>query len=283
MNYYKFSFSILFFFIFQYISKTLIKRLFISKPDLSFRNNISRKIPKIMHKTIYVDGMDTPKFNKKMQFAIDSFQKFNPDYTLKIYNGKDMIEYIKLHYSEVELNTFNSLQPYAYKTDFFRMLLLYNEGGFYSDIRSVCLKSFDSIFPSDMEWFSMKDGPQPKRKKAMAINFIASIPKHPWLKNAINLIIKNTKLQYYGCCALCPTGPCMFGKACNLNNRNNKHLIGMHKKDSWGKLFGFTHKNEKFLLYKYKKNFFKKFKGGEFSDMKGNNYGEIYSNKGVYK
>ena len=120
--------------------------------------------------------------------AINSFKIHNPDYEIRIYNGDDCIDYIKKNYTNRELKTFNSLIPYAYKVDFMKMLILYNEGGIYSDMRQVCLKPFNDVFYDNMDCFVADDIGSDCRGKRATMSFIVSVSFNDMFKVGINTI-----------------------------------------------------------------------------------------------
>ena len=136
------------------------------------------QIPKVIHKVIIVDGFDIPNTVPFQTAAIDSFKL--PGYTTKIYSGNDCIKYIKKHYDEKILAMFNKVKPYSYKCDLFRYLVLYQEGGWYSDMRQVCLENIDSLNSTNHEFYCSVDAPPNER--CMYTAFIGSIAGHPILK-----------------------------------------------------------------------------------------------------
>merc|ERR1712008_630855 len=86
--------------------------------------------------------------------------------------------------------------------------------------RQVCLQPFDRIFPQDMEWFSVLD------RLYMHTAFIASVPGHPWLARAVDVVLENVRQQHYGNSPLDPTGPGTLGVACNLFEKGPSWLLG---------------------------------------------------------
>jgi len=102
-------------------------------------------IPKVIHKIIIVDEGNIPTMPEGMKKALETWYRMNPDYKVKIYSGEDCVEYIKTHFDDEVLKAYNTLKPYSYKCDLMRHLILYNEGGWYSDIRQVCLEPLDTL------------------------------------------------------------------------------------------------------------------------------------------
>ena len=74
----------------------------------------------------------------------------NPDWSYKIYDDNDIENYIKLHYPEL-VAIYYKINPIygAARADFFRYLLIYNEGGVYLDIKSSITKPLDEIIKND--------------------------------------------------------------------------------------------------------------------------------------
>ena len=96
-------------------------------------------IPKVIHKIVINENGTLPKLPDGISNSFESFYRLNPDYKVKLYSGEDCIKYIKDHYDEGILNLYNKLKPFSYKCDLMRHLILYNEVGWYSDMRQICL------------------------------------------------------------------------------------------------------------------------------------------------
>lgn len=151
-------------------------------------------IPKVVHKVVIVDGGGMPRLSPPARDALASFSEMNPEYEVRVYTGKTCEEYIRKHYNDVVLDAFRSLVPYAFKADLFRYLVLYNEGGIYSDFRQVCLTPFREYIPDDADWFSTRDMPQllpghPENTCPMCIALLAASPRQPPLRRAIDMIL----------------------------------------------------------------------------------------------
>jgi hypothetical protein len=66
------------------------------------------------------------------------------DVELKIWDEESILELIKKHYKEKTLRAFLKIRPYAYKSDFARLLVLHTLGGWYADFGTVFLKKIDA-------------------------------------------------------------------------------------------------------------------------------------------
>lgn len=231
------------------------------------------EIPKIIYKIYINDEIQIDNLDNETINAIETFRKYNPSYKIIIYDIKMCIEYILKNYSEEELKIFNKLKPYAYKSDFFRYLLLYKEGGYYSDIKNICLISFDNLFPRNMEWFSCLEECSTNR---IANGFIASIKGHIFLKNAIEKVISNVKNNYYGKDSTDITGPTMFYNCCDIKYKN----AYFGKFNFIENMFYYD--NKPFLIWKFLKNN-QKLGQGETINIGENNYNKLWKRKKIYE
>jgi mannosyltransferase OCH1-like enzyme len=234
-------------------------------------------IPKIIHKVIIIDNGELPN-NIPFQNAIDSFKSLNKEYELTVYTGNSCIEFIKKHYGTGKiLDAFTKLKPYSYKCDLFRYLVLNIYGGWYSDMRQLCLQPIDILNSSGHEFYVTLDAPP--NEKCMYTAFIGSVPGHPILKKMIDMICWNVENDHYGIDCLYPTGPGVFMSACidYIRRYSEKIRLGRH-------LIG--NDNQEFIVFdrticvqcKYNNA-----RGADNSDMKGtNDYGDMWRNWDIY-
>lgn len=234
-------------------------------------------IPKIIHKVIIVDGFEMPFLPEGMQSALNTWKQLNPEYTMKIYSGKDCQEYILKHYDQNTLDLFNKVKPYSYKSDLFRFLVLYNEGGWYSDMRQVCMLPLDKLNDSGHEFYTSQDCPP--NQLCMYTAFIGSIPKHPIMKKTFEIVKWNIEHEHYGLDCLYPTGPgaYMYGAIDYVRRHPDKCSIGRHIVDRDGSEYVAIN-NSIVLKCKYNNA-----KGADNSDIKGgNDYGQMWRNWNIY-
>jgi mannosyltransferase OCH1-like enzyme len=233
-------------------------------------------IPKTIHKVIIVDDGKLPNLPDGIKKAMETFYRMNPGYKVKIYTGDDCVKYIKDNYNEEILHAYNSLKPYAYKSDLMRQLILYKEGGWYTDVRMVCLQSLDLLNKQDGEFYACIDTPQ--RQMCMCNGFIGVIAGHEVTKKMIDLIMWNIKHKHYGLDCLNVTGPATYMTACIdfLRQHNENCFIGKHVIENGEQLMYFS--NVKFIKVKYNDA-----KGADNSDILGtNDYGQLWRNNDVY-
>ncbi len=187
---------------------------------ISFENvKIINKIPKKIHKIFLNDGKE--HINVEIcENALSTWAKYYPDYELIIYDKNDAINYLNKYYGKEFVYIYNLLIPFAYKCDFLRLCILYEEGGIYSDIKQSIHKKLDIDF--DKYNFVYSEEKHMDWTGYLKINyssiqncFIAVVPKHPYIKCAIDLIIQNVLNRYYCLCDIDITGPIVFGCAIN--------------------------------------------------------------------
>src|SRR6056300_571055 len=102
-------------------------------------------IPKVIHKIIITEDGKIPSFPEGLKRAVETWYRMNPEYKIKFYSGEECEWYIREHYDERTLAAYKKIKPYAFKCDFVRQLILLKEGGWYSDLRQVCLQSLDTL------------------------------------------------------------------------------------------------------------------------------------------
>ena len=233
-------------------------------------------VPLLIHKIIIVDGGDLPKLPEGMRNAIETWMRLNPGYKMKFYSGNDCIEYITKHFDKDVLDAYNALKPYSYKCDLMRHLILYNEGGWYTDARMICYEPLDTLSSTNKEFYACVDTPQ--QQLCMTTGFAGSIPKHPISKKMIDIILWNVKHQHYGMDCLAPTGPGAYINACvdHIRKFPERCQIGRHVIEHGEQFIDFS--NCRFAKVKYNNA-----KGADNSDIPGgNDYGEMWRNWDVY-
>lgn len=158
----------------------------------------------------------TSQFNrdalpKEIEKNIQDMKRINPEYNIYYYSDSDAEQFIQSEFPQY-LNEYRALIPGAYKADLLRLLLLYKFGGVYNDIGHVYLEPLDTILGGE-KLLLCKD----KVYNYFLHNaIIASVPEHPMIQKAIDVLIDNVRQRYYGTDPLFPTGPGAFGKAFNL-------------------------------------------------------------------
>lgn len=230
-------------------------------------------IPKVIHK-VYIqnDGTIPDILDSHIEESHKSWINLNPGYTIKYWSLQDCREYLTNNFPDEYLKTFDSIQAYSVKCDFFRFCIIYNEGGWYSDWKQVCLVNnlLDKLsLEGDILFYYDKGNPYSVYNKYTAVAFFGSIKYHPILKESIDTIISNTEKKYYGNSVLDVTGPGLMGNI--LKNTNTNPYYGYFKDNYY-----YDYKLGKIIQHKC--NNCKK--GQDWKN--GNNYGELWYSKNFY-
>lgn len=170
---------------------------------------------------------------QNMKDAVDLVKKTNPSFTHHLFDDNDCREFIKNNYNSLVLEAFDTLAPGAYKADLWRYCILYKEGGIYMDIKYVPHNDFRLVSLTESEHFVLDAD-----KYGIYNALIACKPGNRILKQAINAIIRNVKLKYYGSSNLDPTGPHLLSKF--FNPYIKKYLPLKHE----------IHNDQKFITFR---------------------------------
>ncbi len=235
-------------------------------------NDDHEMIPTVLHKVIIVDGGDMPTLPTGMETAIESFRIKNPGYQLKLYSGQDCVQYIKDHFEEETLDAYHRLKPYSYRCDLMRHLILYREGGWYTDARMECLEPLDHLTKSNHEYYTTFD--TFPNNECLYTGFIGSIANHPISRKMIDLILWNVKHKHYGRGVLTPTGPDAYMNAAvdHIRSPSANVCIGFRVKGI------IKFKDVHMVKVKYNDA-----EGGDNTDLEGtNNYIDMWYKGDVY-
>ena len=142
-----------------------------------------------------------------MYTAINNIRTTNPEFNHFLFDDNDCRNFIKTHFKPEVLNAFDSLIPGAYKADLWRYCVLFIAGGVYIDIKFKMTNKFKLIHLIKNEHFVLDTD-----KKGLYNAFMICRPGNDFLFKAINMIVQNVKLKFYGNSYLEPTGPLLLAK-----------------------------------------------------------------------
>jgi hypothetical protein len=165
-----------------------------------------------LHQILIVDGFGMPeRVSEIVQARTLQFKKIYPSAHYTLWTGDMLRECIGTHFDKTVLWAFDTLKPYAYKSDLARYCLLHAIGGLYSDLGVIHFRPW-----------------QVKNRFAIAGHFevpvhqsvpysisnslLWSQPSHPTMTLAIESIVEHCKTRYYGRNAIDPTGPNLLGR-----------------------------------------------------------------------
>ncbi len=161
------------------------------------------KIPQVIHQT-YSIGRDDERFPKELQANINKIQKLNPDWEYRYYDNDDRNHYISNHFPKL-LNIYQKINPKyrAAKADFFRYLVIYNEGGVYLDVKANTAAPLSNLIKENDKYI-LSHWPQDDTKHWLGKHpgitnsigelqqwHIAAVSGHPFLKSVIENVCHN--------------------------------------------------------------------------------------------
>ena len=97
--------------------------------------------PKIIHMTCKNKKNIEDKYWKQ---CYEKTKKINKKHIVKLYDDNDIYDLIKKHYPD-DIKTLKKIEKGAILADVFRYLILYLEGGVYSDMDCMALKPVDDL------------------------------------------------------------------------------------------------------------------------------------------
>lgn len=188
-----------------------------------------RKIPR------YIFLKYNPEYKDLHQVIKDNIENTkhkNPGYEVRYYSDNDARKFIEENYPQY-LEDYDVLVPKAFKADLLRLLLIYKYGGVYNDIGHMYLKPIDSFLSNESLVVCRDQGIEGLPPYYLQNSIIAAVPKHPMIKEAIDVVIENIRNRYYGKIDLEPTGPGALGKGFNRYFKRGEQeiQIGMFQSD----------------------------------------------------
>ncbi len=184
----------------------------------------------------------TKELPPRMKKNIEKLKKTNPSFTHYLYDIEESRNFIKDNFDASVLAAYDKIVPPAYKSDLWRLCILYKKGGIYLDVKLCCAPDFDLSELVDKEYFvldrpyvgknftlqneldlvnqkdyykNMYNKIDPllwENKKIGIYNaLIVAKPGNKFLLDCINHIIKNANNDYYGFSSLSITGPQLLG------------------------------------------------------------------------
>lgn len=108
------------------------------------RSRVDGRIPRLLWQTSSLTPETIP----------DLLKDFARGYDRNVLNDDACRHFLKAHFPEIVLTTFDGFQRGAHKADLWRYCVLYVHGGVYMDIKTVPLRPLSKIFVSDNCWYT---------------------------------------------------------------------------------------------------------------------------------
>lgn len=151
-----------------------------------------------IHQILINDSGKLPdKFPDFHNACKEQLLKIYPESDYRLYSGDEIEIIIKENFEEDVYISYKRLKPYACRADLARLCLLYLYGGLYVDLNLYFLSKIDHL--EKLNFFAFRDLPELSLQSwAVQNGIMYSVRKSKVAKNAIDLIVKHCKTNYYG-------------------------------------------------------------------------------------
>lgn len=123
----------------------------------------------------------TYKTKKIPDYIVPLYKSLNPEWDVVLYDDQDCVSYLRKHFGSFAVNFFKKVPWGPIKSDFWRICVLYKEGGIYCDIDLLPLVPIKKIMEHDVDFCTCIA----QSKDHLFQAWLASVPKHPILKQCI--------------------------------------------------------------------------------------------------
>jgi len=218
--------------------------------------------------------------------ATESVKAAFEDHAYALFDLPKARQFIATHCGNRVLTCFDTLKPYAYKSDLARYCILHKRGGWYVDIGLKFLNAIRASAEADLIAFADRGCPS-CAPWAIQNGLFYCKAKNPILASAIEAVCHNVEREYYGTSPLDPTGPNLFGKLISQQADTQTCIFGEFKPLTPGLSFSnlMYLSSSGYLIAQHKTSWAPGLEGGDFSKLgvKGtNNYKELWHARTIY-
>jgi hypothetical protein len=252
-----------------------------------------------IHQILINDTNKLPdEFPEFHNLCYKQIKQLYPDEEYHLYSGEELEEIIENNFDSDVFTAYRKLKPYACKADLARLCLLYLYGGLYTDLNLYFINTIPDL--DKLEFFAFRDlSKASKQSWAVQNGIMYSLSKSKVIKNAIDLIVKHCKEEYYGVQCVDVSATTVLGIAITkslphfgiaTNGELDGFTLKSFDKETQNKikkmgykgnsLLGFIIDNEDKLIAIRKPSGGGDIKSVGFSGT--NNYIEMWKNKNVY-
>ena len=113
-----------------------------------------------------------------MEDAVDSWKILNPSFEVEVFDKFDRENLVK----EIDMvnKAYHIVERNSAKADIWRLMYLYKNGGFYTDIDQICLKPISDYIEDDVEFVISTHSHNPRT--VLLNGFIGTVPNSPLIK-----------------------------------------------------------------------------------------------------
>ena len=146
-------------------------------------------IPKVLY-LCYKEKCRVP------QGVIDAWTLLNPEYMIKLYGNRECEEYLRTAFNEDYVNFFRWIPSFAgpIKADFWRLCILYKEGGVYVDVDVVPLVPISTFLDANVSICTCSSF----RGNRNSVNphFLACRPGLPCIQRTIHALLSKNRRRF---------------------------------------------------------------------------------------
>ena len=148
-------------------------------------------------------------------------------YKYQLFRADELREFIDKSFDKDVVQAYDKLAPYAYKADLGRYCLLQIYGGWYFDITTTMTSQLPNV--KDVANIVFRDTAFPSGRPTWETSncVIYSEAGSELTKVAIDMVVENCKMEFYGNSNLDPTGPGLLGRALAKIGPTKRTLNGM--------------------------------------------------------
>jgi len=203
---------------------------------VSEKREVQTRIPSVLHRIMFFEKDDITEREYKRSVdkrvwlvfgdsaMLDAYTAWETrnrvaGFCFRSYNLKDAEAYIDEHFEKPVLEAFQGIQPFAYKADLFRYLVLYNEGGWYADLKlepvGVSLNELlervalqTRMSPDEVSFVGARQnfGWNIPGAEGIINSFLGAKPRHPVLGDTIVRIVRDAHECRKGLTPWCLSG-----------------------------------------------------------------------------
>jgi mannosyltransferase OCH1-like enzyme len=177
----------------------------------------AQHIPRIIHQTYITRELPAESYS-----ACQTWWLTNPEYQYRFYDDELSQTLMEQWYpaDAPELQAYNMLYAGAYKSDIFRLALLFREGGVWADVSSVCEAPISSYIQPEDELVVCVDSPCQKRYANIHQAYLFVVPGHPAIEHILAYTVRTVihrRFETPGMVfqSIAVTGPTAFAEGLN--------------------------------------------------------------------
>lgn len=141
-------------------------------------------IPKVFHYTWKSE--DLPSFYRECKETIEQ-QHPSPPWTHRLWTDDEIDEFVSARFAERK-EQFYAMPQVIMRVDVFRYMLLYEEGGVYSDLDVIMYRPIDELI-ADCRLLLPLQNDRDGMHNQLCQHFLASVPRHPFWRDLIDHIL----------------------------------------------------------------------------------------------